>query len=407
MKTVFVLVDALKSLYLTEENMPFLYKLAKSNYLVKEIVPCAGFCERSEIFSGLDGYDTGNFTAIGYLPELSPYKNDRFIISIASFFSKIHPTFTKRLFQKWRRKKGRILNPYRIPYRSLNNFALTEDGIKQLIPHKTIFDRLKENNLSYSLDAFTALSDLVPRLSESLYDFLGKEISKETFFIPLYVGSIDFAGHRYGRNIQEIKPYLLEVDNLLSKFYSAASKNGYNFCVLGDHGMVPVEKKIDIMAGIESLGMVLGKDYESFYDSTTVRLWFYSKTSEAKIIEYVDNNYSDCGFWVRKENSEHFRIPLDLLSQYGKPVYGDIIWCAHPGVLISPDYFHPRSSAENGMHGYVECVSGEGTGLFVSTSKKGEVAQKTSSQICGELCDCLGIIEPNINWKRINRNDRI
>lgn len=29
MKLVFVLVDALKSLYLTEENMPFLYNLSK------------------------------------------------------------------------------------------------------------------------------------------------------------------------------------------------------------------------------------------------------------------------------------------------------------------------------------------------------------------------------------------
>ena len=73
MKTIFVLVDALKTLYLTEDNMPFLFSLSQKSLYIKEILPCAGVCERSEIFSGLDGYDTGNFTAIGYIPEESPY----------------------------------------------------------------------------------------------------------------------------------------------------------------------------------------------------------------------------------------------------------------------------------------------------------------------------------------------
>ena len=80
MKTIFILCDALKSLYLTQDNMPFLYSLSGKGYYIKNIIPCAGFCERSEIFSGLDAYDTGNFTAIGYLPENSVVADSSFAI---------------------------------------------------------------------------------------------------------------------------------------------------------------------------------------------------------------------------------------------------------------------------------------------------------------------------------------
>ena len=101
MKTVFLLVDALKSLYLTEENMPFLYSLSKKGYYVKQVIPCAGFCERSEIFSGLDGYDTGNFTAIGYLPGSSPYKDDGLVLSLFELIKRMSPRVYGRLFNRW------------------------------------------------------------------------------------------------------------------------------------------------------------------------------------------------------------------------------------------------------------------------------------------------------------------
>lgn len=405
MKTVFVLVDALKSLYLTEENMPFLYSLSKKGYYIKQIIPCAGFCERSEIFAGLDGYDTGNFTAIGYMPELSPYRGNERLLTFFDFISKISTRVSQRLFSHWRIKNRKALNKYRIPFKSLRYFALTEDGGKRLIPHRDIFQVLDKKGLTYTLDGFTSLSDIGRRSHLSVTELAKREIDKNTDFIPLYIGETDSIGHKYGSDIDGIKPTLQSVDEILNDIYKMAHSAGYSFCVMGDHGMVPVTKKVDVMKVIQASGCKLHKDYEAFYDSTMVRFWFSSQEIENKVISTLENNLSEYGFIVNKDNCAQYRIPLDVVNEKGKPVYGGLVWCANPGVLVSPDYFHAASTSENGMHGYIEVVDGEGTGLFVEINPNitpQELEQAHSSHICGELCKSLGIEKPNSDqWKRL------
>lgn len=398
MKTVFVLVDALKSLYLTEENMPFLYSLSKKSYYVEQIIPCSGFCERSEIFSGLDGYDTGNFTAIGYLPEESPYRKDGFIISLFCLVELFSKRVARRLFSMWRVKQKRRMGCYRIPFKSLNNFALTEDGNKRLVAHRDIFDELKEAKLHYTLDGFTALSDLQTRSKMAADAFAISEIEKGTDFIPVYIGEIDSMGHKYGKDIDSLRPYLKKVDDQLKRIYEVVEQHEYAFCVMGDHGMVPVKKKVDVITGIKELGLRLHKDYEAFYDSTLARFWFNNKEAEQRVIRFLQDSLSKDGIIVDESNCEEFRVPLRVKNSDGRPVYGDFVWCANPGVLISPDYFHKAEESENGMHGYIEVVEGHGTGLFVKYFKNIQpikTDKAESSEICGELCALLGVKKPN------------
>jgi len=402
MKTVFVLVDALKSLYLTEDNMPFLYGLSKKGQYIKQVIPCAGFCERSEIFSGLDGFDTGNFTAIGYLPENSPYRNDYLTLRLFEIIRTFNERLYQRLFQSWRIHSKKRLNNYRIPPASLRNFALTEDGIKRIIPHRDIFNVLTENGMTYTLDGFTSLADLGRRTELSVSALAQREIEKGTDFIPLYIGETDSIGHHYGDDIESIRPTLKKVDQQLKSIYEKASASNYSFCVLGDHGMVPVKNKIDVISLIQGTGLRLHKDYEAFYDSTMARFWFIS--SEAKqIITSILKQLCHLGILVDEENFFDYRLPLDIKGESGRPIYGDIVWCANPGVLISPDYFH--TSSDNGMHGYIKTIDGHGTGLFVEMFPGIApivLDNAHSSQICEELCKSLGIESPNnIKWIRI------
>lgn len=405
MKTVFILCDALKSLYLTVENMPFLYSLSKQGQYIKQIIPCAGFCERSEIFSGLDGYDTGNFTAIGYLPEYSPYKNDGAVLFLFQLLKIISGRFYERAFQYWRKKTKKSLDVYRIPYQSLKHFALTEDGAYQLIAHREMFEVLDEEGMTYTMDGFTSLSDFGRRAKLTVFELAEREINKGTDFIPLYIGETDSIGHRYGSDINNIRPTLKTVDQLLKSVYELAKKKGYAFCVMGDHGMVPVTKKLDVIKTIENTGCKLHKDYEAFYDSTMARFWFYNDATKEKFVRVLNEKLSAYGFIVEESNCAKYRIPLDVKCKDGKPVYGDVMWCANPGVLISPDYFHSEKDSENGMHGYLEVIEGHGTGLFVQmydgiSYQVSETAP--SSQICKILCNSLGIEEPNSRkWKRI------
>ena len=405
MKNIFILVDALKSLYLTEENMPFLFSLSRKGYYVKQIIPCSGFCERSEIFSGLDGYDTGNFTAIGYLPENSPYKSDGFVLSLFEILSKVSPRLYKILFNRWRKRNRKTLKGYNIPPKTLKKLSLTEDGDKRLIPHRDIFQVLEENGMSYTLDGFTSLSDIGRRTKLTVLELAELEIKNSTDFIPLYIGEIDTVGHRYGDDIESIKPYLRSVDATLQRIYEIASEAGYSYSVMGDHGMVPVTKNLDVMKLVHESGCTIHKDYEAFYDSTMVRFWFNNEESRKRIYLIMKEKLSEYGLFVDIKNCSKYRIPLDILSEEGKPIYGELVWCANPGVLISPDYFHNSSIAEKGMHGYLEVVQGHGTGLYVKMYAgitHQEVENAHSSKICGDLCKLLGIDNPNSDlWKRI------
>lgn len=404
MRTIFILVDALKSNYLTPENMPFLYQLSQENRYVRQIIPSPGFCERSEIFSGLDGFDTGNFSAIGYIPEESPYQNDGLILKTFTLLEKFSYKYARYAFHKLRHKKHRTLNPYRIPFVSLKQFALTEDGIDKLVPHREIFDVLNEANLSYTLDAFTSLSDFEARYTGTAVEFIKKSVKDTTYFIPYYIGDIDGVGHRFGGDIDNIKPYLRKVDNELREMYKIANENAYAFCVLGDHGMVNVIKKVDIMKAILKLNLKYGIDYEAFYDSTSARFWFYNENAEIEITNKIKGFEAD-GELINHQNYEEYRIPFDLKTKKGKSIYGDLIWCANPGILISPDYFHSSVADEKGMHGYIKVIEGESTGLLISCSPnavKETIDKAHSSSVCAELCNLLNINLPNdSSWKRI------
>ena len=66
MRVTLFLIDAFKDDYLSETNTPFLYQSATQNVHIKQIIPSAGFCERTEIFFGLRPDQSGFFTAIGF-----------------------------------------------------------------------------------------------------------------------------------------------------------------------------------------------------------------------------------------------------------------------------------------------------------------------------------------------------
>ena len=49
---------------------------------------------------------------------------------------------------------------------------------------------------------------------------------------------------------------------------------------------------------------------------------------------------------------------------WGDRRYGDHIWLADPGVMVSPDFFH-RISTEEGMHGYDPTIpESQGTCIY-------------------------------------------
>jgi len=401
-KTVLVLVDAMKSAYITKDLMPFLSEFSRQNYCIKNIYPSAGFCERSEIFTGLDCYDSGSFGAIGYDPTKSPYRSHKLILRLAGLTNKVSPRGTGFFLRKYRQVARIGLSTYRIPPQELCKFFLTEDGEEQLIKYESIFDAMDRKNISYTMNAFTSLSDFTRRTNLTPYDFVEQSINDSIEFIPVYIGVIDQMGHRFGADIDSMKVYLSDVDSSLEKICRLCDRNNYCLCILGDHGMVPISEHVNVPQILQDCKAKQFRDYDIFIDSTMLRCWFYSNKARNEISVRLGNALTNKGKFITETNYKEYRIPLDIKASDGKPVYGELLWCADPGVLLVPDFFNPVAPADKGMHGYLVTDEVHGTGFFASNNKRGYREAGKLFEICGELCEMLEIDVPNaqVEWRR-------
>ena len=107
--------------------------------------------------------------------------------------------------------------------------------------------------------------------------------------------------------------------------------------ILGDHGMELVGEYVDIQKTLLNSGLKEQKDYDYFLDSTIARFWSSDKKVLETIVQIINAEWRDMGFWMTEELARKYQIP------YGKTFgreYGDIMWCANAGVLIFPDFFN-------------------------------------------------------------------
>jgi len=126
------------------------------------------------------------------------------------------------------------------------------------------------------------------------------------------------------------------------------------------------------------------RDYVYFLDSTMFRMWFFSKESESFLMAELESDQEliSHGRFVTKDYAEKFRIP------YGDKRYGDLLWLANDGVLVSPDFFHSQNENIQGMHGYNPKNSeNHGTCLVYGKKAKKQIIKEI------ELTDVYNILE--------------
>ena len=63
---------------------------------------------------------------------------------------------------------------------------------------------------------------------------------------------------------------------------------------------------------------------EVCYDSTTARFWFYNEDARMIIMELLVNKFSNHGIIINEGNYKDYRVPLDVISKSGKPIYKTI-----------------------------------------------------------------------------------
>lgn len=361
--TVLILLDAMRWDYIDKDVTPFLAACANEGHHVRKVIPGFGFCERAEILTGLPPKDTGYFTAIGYDPERSPYKNYRFLLSFLAFTERLVPT---TFYAKAIRKLIKIavkthphsMKPYRIPLNLLHKFALTEDYYDhrdaRAFDHPNLLGQLDNVGLTHFYDSFTALN-LVSGSSDEERFALALAGAEEGHALYFVFNSVpDAIGHKYGGNSPETKAALSVMDSALQDFVEEfeSRRPDTRFIVVGDHGMVDVENTIDIEEIIKAKAnkakLRLGTDYTFFLDSTLCRIWLHTAKAKGQFSSAITDDPSllKHGVFVDENIANRHHIP------FGDQRYGDLLWWANVGTMVLPDFFHRKDESVKGMHGY-------------------------------------------------------
>lgn len=373
MSVIVLLLDAFRQDYLNESTTPFLWKCAQEGEHYERVVQSLGFCERTEILTGMRGDESGFFTAIGFDPSESPYGNVKGLhilhaveqgllaqlrFAPATFGNKVHKRLRSYV---WRYFRGRGIKmpTFCIPYPWLPFFTLTEDRVDHRLPEAfsrpSLLDILDQAGKTYFYDSFTALGLSTPygsdheRLDAVVEDLADN--NKDLYLV--YVSIPDAHGHRCGPDSEEFRSILHHMDRLLERFVKraeeASPKNRFLF--VGDHGMLPVTARFDAGAEIRkhlrAAGLKKGKDVVYFLDSTMVRLWAITHRARDMLPGLVPDaqGFTEYGRWMDAATAARCHVP------WPDRRYGDHLWLANPGVQVFPDFFH-RIAPCKGMHGY-------------------------------------------------------
>lgn len=355
MTAVFLLLDAFRFDYLSKEYTPFLWESAQKGEHYERVIPSLGFCERSEILSGLKPAETGFLTAIGYDPADSPFSKFRHLLFLEPFFPGVYRRFV--------RKFSDGMNTYEIPSSLLEYWNLTEDKIDHRLDEAfsspTILSLLKKSGKSYFYDSFTALNLQPNGTDQNRMQMVinnARDLKYELYMI--YISAPDILGHEYGPLSHEFC-YGISVMDRDIKIFTEKFKRirpESTFVFLGDHGMAPVTSYVDVGSELlslaNSLGLRLKKDFIYFLDSTLLRVWFFSKKAK-RIFEKSLRKLlllSKNGLFIDEMFARQYYIP------WNDQRYGDFKWLANEGVLIFPDFFHSKKPYK-GMHGYDPSLS--------------------------------------------------
>lgn len=406
MRTVFILIDALRSDYLSPGNMPFLYNLAKTNIYVKRVVPSFGYCERTEIFTGMRPDSSGNFTAIGYDSSLSEYKGYKLLFSILQLFERFdRNNYCRRIMNRLLRNTDKKMQLYQIPFSDISKFRLTEDYYSHYAQgafcRESFFDMARSAEVGIITDAFTALGEKSRFSSgEERIQFVKDQWDKKFDCLLFYIPNIDSAGHLHTDMYDMMCAELRKVDLLIEDIYKKFSVvEDTRFLILGDHGMEPILDTINVGREIEKSGLKKGKDFDIFLDSTVARFWTKNEKCKLTLKECLSQgSFQEKGFLIDEEAASLLHIPYNIRNSQGQRLYGDLIWAANNGVLISPDYFN-QGKKITGMHSYSQKSSlSSGLAVVAGTGQTPVIMEECDLiDICPTLCDLVNIPYPNGN----------
>lgn len=362
---VVIQLDACRADYISRGRTPFLQKLADKG-LSGSLVPTFGFEPEAAYLAGLYPDECDGGMHFWYEPEQSHFKTARILPACVDGAPWIMQLVLRRLIS-WYVGKRTVYSRVRfasqtcrIPFRYLPCFDIADKHLfddPKFARGQGIFSLLKANNKRYFLHGAPACPTRAEKVLQAV-----ERADHPYDFIFLHIGDLDGIGHKYGPHSMETRQALKRVDDVLRRIYDFL-KGVYgdlNLVVFGDHGMVEVEKCLNIKDKLKSLRVTCEKDYIYFLDSTFARFWVFTERAEQEIKKMLGDLQG--GHTLSQAEMDQYHL------NYSHNRFGDLIFFADPGVLILPNFWN-NTLPEKGMHGYAPEYPGQQSALVIHSSK--------------------------------------
>lgn len=393
--TVFIIMDAGRADYMRQETMPFMHALSKESIHGSFDSP-PGFAQRTILFSGRYPDTSGNFSAFVYDPLESPFAWVKRLGPLGNLIRPLRVMFPARWAiakaTKWMTGAYHA-DPAWIPPKYLPYFRPCEDMQPIYEPGAlgagSIFDLCREHDLKFRYLAHPVSGD-----DDDVHATLVRELRAGEDY-DLYVAQFsvtDQKGHTHGPFSDAMqKGFLRDLDDKLASIHAALSAgyDSWDIFVCGDHGMGPVESKVNVLAALKKVDAEPAKDYVVFVNSTLAVFWYLTEKGRTAIEAALPTIPGTQ--LVDEAKRQELRIPTDRR-------WGDRMLAADPGVLFWPDYFHVADSSIVGMHGYLD-KRDETYGVALIASSNGHTAPRDIGQrplvdVFPTLCTLLGVPTP-------------
>ncbi|HUI06988.1 MAG TPA: alkaline phosphatase family protein [Verrucomicrobiae bacterium] len=348
--TLLLFVDALRPDYLT--RMPYLRSLASAS-ATGALREAFGFVQHPAYFGGLGPEQYGFSSMYCYDPARSPFGIARWLPHNGAR-PRVEPQGgIRRLVDDHARSR---VSPFAATYVSSLEipleFAPYFDAVEKRAPwdkrvgYRSLFALLDERGLPWYQCSWPESNRLSDHSDEGIVRRVLLDLKPAHRFAYVHLQELDGVGHCHGPNSAQLLEKLGATDRLCEQLIESLRSryDQVDIVLFGDHGMVNVTRTLDVWAALNQTGLQFGQDYAFFLDSTMARFWFYHRGARA-VVEQA----------LRRLSGGRLLGDVDL-KRYGlagcDPRNGELIYLAHPGVLIFPNFFQGSGEPIKGMHGY-------------------------------------------------------
>lgn len=163
-------------------------------------------------------------------------------------------------------------------------------------------------------------------------------------FLFCYTAGLDAALHREGAGGAGVRSWLAGLADALRRIEAAGARRGATpwIYLLSDHGMVDVDRTVDVMGRLDRLPVRWPADYLVFFDSTMARFWWRGGPARDQVRAALAQE--PAGRWLTDDELEREGC------RFAGREYGDDVFLLAPGALMVPSFMGSRPV--RAMHGY-------------------------------------------------------